>query len=832
MKLILHFTILKSTITKLSLVLLLSFLIFIPKNILAQQETPLYRLQSAYILNFINYISWENEKDITTFRIAIVGEYPELINELKIGSKLVDIRFQDVYVETVSNYSSLTEFHLVYINSENSSSIHEISSVTRQSNTLLISYDNDNLHDVMINLRSDTDGKLRFELNKSNIVYEGLKMDNDILLLGGTELDVAVLLRETEDALVKEKKTLEEKTSQVLELKRSSEYQKKILEELQNSYQNNLRAYDSLAIKVKNGSLKLEQLKTEKENILEQSREGLRALQQLVTEKERQTSDLSNQIGQNKKYLSEQESKLSALGKNLVLKQNSMAELGEKVNTQKLFIWSLSLGGIITVILLIVILKLSRNRKKTNELLSVEKKKAEAANLAKSTFLANMSHEIRTPMNAVLGYAQILTRDETLTENQKKSISSIGKSGEHLLTLINDVLDMSKIEAGKIKILPVSFHLHNMITELKEMFRFKMEQKNLSFDIDINADVPSLILADENRIRQIIINILGNASKFTDEGFINLKVKMDNRLINISVEDSGPGIPSDKTELIFGAFDQTDSGMQTSGGTGLGLAISRQLARLMGGDITVESTLGKGSCFTYTFFYEKGDSAGIGMKSDERIVEKLADGQDEVRVLVVDDKEDNRNVARLTLEPIGFKVMEAENGIEAINICKDWKPKIILMDAVMPVMGGKEATEKIRTMECGKDVAIIVLSASVLDDEREDILESGVDAFVNKPFKDTELLEEIRHYSGIEYSYKERMESKEKAEKFSEKDINIKALPNELKKGILQAAIVGDISKLTKLVFEIEKTDVKLAQYIMKLSDDFELEKIQELFRD
>lgn len=469
--------------------------------------------------------------------------------------------------------------------------------------------------------------------------------------------------------------------------------------------------------------------------------------------------------------------------------------------------------------------------KKTAERLKIERDSAEAANKAKSLFLANMSHEIRTPMNAILGHAQILKRDETLTIRQQKSIQSINRSGEHLLTLINDVLDMSKIEAGKIKIFPVTFRPHHLFQEINELFHIRVEQKNLHFEIELAANLPDFIKADENRIRQIILNLIGNAIKFTDKGGITVSAAQVDERIHITVSDTGSGIPADKTDNIFEAFEQVDPGMRADRGTGLGLAISRQMARLMGGDIVAESQPGKGSRFHFTFGFETGDENDIEGKTTNRVVKKLMPDQPEIRILIVDDKLENRDVARMLLEPIGFSLKEARNGKEALGIFSAWHPQIVLMDIVMPVMNGLEATKRIKAMPQGRQTSIIAISASALDEERENVLAHGADAFIKKPFKDIELFEEIRHHTGIVYEYKQTDDNQTSVGPQSIDPQSVQNLPLALREKFKKAVILGDLDQLTDIVAHVSGLNPELGNALQRLVDDFELEKIQDVFQ-
>ena len=398
-------------------------------------------------------------------------------------------------------------------------------------------------------------------------------------------------------------------------------------------------------------------------------------------------------------------------------------------------------------------------RKRTDALVWALKEEAERANKAKSVFLANMSHEIRTPMNAVLGFAQILQRSSALTSTDRENLEVIHRSGRNLLALINDVLEMSKIEAGRIELTPKSFDLRELLGDIESMFRLPAIAKGLQWEVITEPRLPRYIAADEGKLRQILINLIGNAVKFTENGGVVLRAgttsPIDSRPhLVIEVEDSGVGISSEELGWLFDPFRQTASGAKV-GGTGLGLAISRRHARLMSGDITVTSVPGRGSIFRLELPVQEVSMADVETPKPRHRILGVRRNQGEIRILAVDDKPDNRLYLTRLLEPLGFTLRQACNGDEAIAVCREWKPRLILMDIVMPVMDGREATRRIKAMGEGKDIVIVALSASAFEEDREAVMATGANDFLRKPVSAEELLVVIGKHLDLAYDYAE-----------------------------------------------------------------------------
>ena len=471
---------------------------------------------------------------------------------------------------------------------------------------------------------------------------------------------------------------------------------------------------------------------------------------------------------------------------------------------------------------------------------------AEVANRAKSEFLANMSHELRTPLNAILGFTQMMSRDSSVNQVQQANLGIIARSGEHLLSLINAILEMTKIESGRLTLHENTFELQHILNEIQQILELKASSKQLQLIFEKANEIPQYIKSDEVKLRQVLINLLDNAIKFTHIGSVTLRIKkMENLQITsqqssaknqqltllFEIQDTGPGIAPDELEILFKPFVQTQTGRNSQKGTGLGLAISQNFVQLMGGKITVSTQVGKGTTFKFNIPISQGDAANVQVKPPIQRVIGLAPGQPLYRILVVEDQWENRLLLVQLLTQLGFEVCEAVNGQEAVDLWESWEPHLVLMDLRMPVMDGYEATKQIRAKLKGEATVIIALTANAFDEDRKGAFSAGCNDFMSKPFQEGVLFEKMAQYLGVIYVYEEQEQVP--AALLHEQTALVeltaetwKEMPAEWVAALRQAAVELDGELVLELVEQIRESNMALAAAIAHLANSFRFDKI------
>jgi len=471
-----------------------------------------------------------------------------------------------------------------------------------------------------------------------------------------------------------------------------------------------------------------------------------------------------------------------------------------------------------------------------NEELRRAKEAAEVANRAKSAFLANMSHDIRTPMNAILGYAQLMQREQGLPAGVREKLEIINRSGQVLLALIEDVLEMSKIEAGRVTVQAEPFDLTGLLNELAVRFRLRAAGKRLEFKLVTEGAVPPQIVADERKLRQILVNLLGNAVKFTEHGWIELRVtpapRQNQAWLNFKVMDTGPGIPSDGLGKLFHQFEQTSAQRTSNEGTGLGLSISQKYARLMGGEIKVESQVGVGSVFRLAIpVGECGPLVAVKPMAQRRVA-GLQPGQPPVVVLLADDNATNRNWLKHLLMVIGCQVFEAENGHEAIRVWEQRRPRLILMDLQMPQLDGFEATRRIKASVGGEQTVILALTAIVQEESQRAILAVGAADLLVKPMEESQLFDKMEAYLGVKFIYESTSPPASAEEEGATPDRQAERLakmPAALRAALHDAIANGDLAGFEKKLGEVMVLDPVLARFLRPLAESYDYDQLLQL---
>ncbi|NTW05836.1 MAG: transporter substrate-binding domain-containing protein [Peptococcaceae bacterium] len=462
-------------------------------------------------------------------------------------------------------------------------------------------------------------------------------------------------------------------------------------------------------------------------------------------------------------------------------------------------------------------------KRKTRELKS--------ANEAKSRFLANMSHELRTPLNAILGYSALMQKDADLSEQSMKNLKIINKSGNHLLSLINDILEITKIESQKATVKKETFDFHIFIKNIEDMFALEVRSRNLTMKVEGLDRVPRYVFGDPLKLRIVLINLVGNAVKFTETGGITIcfsveRLQQNHFNLLVEVKDTGVGISEDEKEKLFQHFSQTKSGLNVSKGTGLGLAISQENIKILGGKIKVESSLGQGSTFYFTV--ELQEISGPENNKDEMEYYRdefiISEGESKLLVLVVEDSEDSRQLLTEIIKKSGCKVIEAEDGEQAVSIAQEQRPDFIWMDIRMPRMDGLTATRIIKNIGSDYSPAIVALSAHVFEEEKESILASGFDDLLGKPFAEKDVFRIMEKHLNIRFS--------QKASTDNQLSSALKILTKEHRQKLKDSILLLDQDGMLAIISEIELVSLEAAKTILReieaLNYTMLLKKLQE----
>jgi len=456
--------------------------------------------------------------------------------------------------------------------------------------------------------------------------------------------------------------------------------------------------------------------------------------------------------------------------------------------------------------------------------LTLARDAAEAGNKAKSQFLANMSHELRTPLNAILGFSSMMRRDPQITKSQRENLDIINRSGEHLLKLINDVLDMAKIDVARLQLNVAPFDLAGMVRDVTEMMNMRAHEKGLQLWTAQTSNVPQYIKGDKERLSQVLVNLMGNAVKFTEQGGVTIRQDVKGNNLLIDVEDSGPGISMEDRKRLFKPFVQLSiEGKQK--GSGLGLSISQQLMALMGGSISlVKSTPNKGSLFRIELPMEPAKADDVLQSGQHGEVAGLVPGQPRYRILIAEDQTENQLLLSRLMTNIGLEVKVAENGEQCVKMFQDWRPDLIWMDRRMPVMDGEEAARRIRRLPEGRAVKIVAVTASAYKDEQQVILDAGIDDVVSKPYRFNEIYDSLARQLGISYRYTDAEETASASVALT--PAMLATLPDSLRAKLRTAMEQLDSDRVAAAIRQISEIDPGLGNTLSRLAEDFDYQTI------
>ena len=736
-----------------------------------------------FVYHFAKNIEWNNENDHNDFKISVITEDEIFIDKFKKIIQKQTLKEKPIKITFLTTYSEIENTRLIYVANDKEYLIPSISNKIQRKHILLITNEYYDKKIIMINLFKTNEEKINFEVNKANILIQDLMILPDLLLGGGTEIDIAELYRESIIELQESEKRLDSVRQIQNAFQTQIETSKEILLEKEK-----LLAQQQTHIDLQKEQLQLSQNKNDSlitnnnsmilniakiMRLLTKMKDSIRLQESHFLKKNLILKEKEQEITTNLNIISEQEEQMKLQDKAMRKQKNNLFLQGKKIQLQKKFLFTLILAILIVVLAIILIalaytnkkklnLKLKRNTVKLNESLNEIQttqeqlewavRETNKANTAKTEFIANMSHELRTPLNAIIGFSQILIKNENLTQKQRDQISTINKSGEHLYSMINDILDYGKIETGKMHNESEVVDLYSVIKQSYSILKIKAEQKKINLHLEQNKNTPEFVISNQRVLTQIFINILGNAIKYTLKGNIYFRTWLANEntkdFVYFEIEDTGIGIPEDRLGDIFMPFVQVADGSRNIEGTGLGLAIVGEQIKNMGGTIMVKSKIDIGSTFTIKMPFEISEKGNISTNTlqNEAIIGYQGKRK---KILIVDDNKSNCDLLEDLLSDLDFETSIAINGKEALLIMEHNYAPIVLLDLAMPILDGYETAVLLRKKY--KKIKIIGISAFSYEKKRRQNFIDICDDFYNKPIMIPEILASIKKHLNIEW---------------------------------------------------------------------------------
>ena len=817
------------------------------KNISSQ------KLISSYLYNFAKYTQWPENSQKQYFEIYLVSSDKKLFLFMKNLVEGKKVHNKEIKVSIGSFRDVPHSTSMVYIDKSFENAYKTIYTYFEGQDVLLITNSYENKRLVMINLYYTPADTLAFEVNKENITNQNLNINPQMILLGGTELDVAKLYKEVKESLLKKEQELQHQLKKAKNLGKEIRSSKEMNMELSKSIDEKNKKIEETSEQISKLDLQMLRLQSSIEQMDKKSKEAEHSFALLLKEqedvlrkdkrlKEEHKIDLrlvKSNLDAKVKEIQDKEERLMLLDEQMKEKEDALVTAGvqikdqtETIDTQKDFLFLLLLATALFLALVLVIFRTLRLKNEANIQLQTTQKALESqvqqtqkANASKTKFLAHMSHELRTPLNAVLGYSQILQKDKSLSHKHQKTLSTINSSGEHLLSLINDVLEVSKIETGHVELDLIAFDLYVFLDDMLNMFAPRIKEEGLSFELIKDQKLPQFIYADIGKIRQIFINILGNCVKFTSVGGIVLNVSHKKNELLVQIQDSGVGIEEDEVDKLFKPFEQTLSGKLGGGGAGLGLSIVLEYIELMKGSIKVKSEPGIGTSFYFNIPFKNSNISEVTSCEYKEIL-SLKDKDKAIELLIADDNEVNLNLLEEVLTRVGYKVTTSCDGLEALELFKLNEYKAVLLDIDMPKMNGYEALKEMKDLDKEHTIPIMAVTASIFGVNHKDVIDKGFDALVLKPFKDYELYETLATLLGISYVYEEAAKEDEVHE------ISLSAINPELMKTLLEEVVKMKIASVKDILKNIECDHPLEAKYMQDLADDFKYDELQKIIEE